>query len=100
MARGLLEDDHKWKICLEEAIAMQPGRACRQLLAVVLLTDEVTEPHTLWNHFKTGLCDDIKHKLHQMTHYQAHQEIPEEDVYDYGLCVMNRPYRNMTSHNG
>jgi len=22
MARGLLEDDHEWRICLEEAIAM------------------------------------------------------------------------------
>ena len=28
MARGLLEDDHEWRICLEEAIAMQPGMAC------------------------------------------------------------------------
>jgi len=25
-----------------------------------------------------------------MTHYQAHQEIPEEDVYDYGLWDLNR----------
>jgi len=90
MARGLLEDDHEWRICLEKAIAMQPGRACHQLLAVVLLTDEVTEPHILWDHFKAGLCDDLKYKLHQMTHYQAHQEIPEEDVYDYGLWDLNR----------
>jgi len=27
MARGLLEDDHEWRICLEKAIAMQPGMA-------------------------------------------------------------------------
>ena len=47
MARGLLEDDHKWRICLEEAIAMQPGMTCRQLLVVILLTDEVAEPHLL-----------------------------------------------------
>ena len=45
MARGLLEDDHEWRICLEEAIAMQPGMVCCQLLAVILLTDEVAEPH-------------------------------------------------------
>jgi len=25
IARGLLEDDHDQRICLEEAIAMQPG---------------------------------------------------------------------------
>jgi len=35
MARGLLEDDHEWRICLEEAIAMQPRMACHQLLVVV-----------------------------------------------------------------
>jgi len=28
MARGLLEDDHEWRICLEEAIAIQPRMAC------------------------------------------------------------------------
>ena len=47
MAKGLLEDDHEWRICLEEVIAMQPRIACYQLLAVILLTDEVAEPHLL-----------------------------------------------------
>ena len=47
MARGLLEDDHEWRICLEEAIAIQPGMVYRQLLVVILLTDEVAEPHFL-----------------------------------------------------
>jgi len=49
MTRGLLEDDHEWRICLEEAIAMQPGMACCRLLVVILLTDEVAEPHLLWD---------------------------------------------------
>jgi len=49
IARGLLEDDYEWRICLEEAIAMQPGMACRWLLVVILLTDEVAEPHLFWN---------------------------------------------------
>jgi len=90
MARGLLEDDHERRICLEEAIAMQPGIACHQLLAVILLTDEVAEPHLLWDQFKAGLFDDVKHKLYYMNHYQANQEIPEDDVYDYGLWDLNR----------
>ena len=55
MARGLLEDDHEWRICLEEAIAIQPGMACCQLLAVILLTNEVAEPHLLWDQFKAGV---------------------------------------------
>jgi len=90
MARGLLEDDHEWRICLEEAITIQPGMACRQLLTVILLTDEVAKPHLLWDQFKAGLCDDVKHKLHHMNHYQADQEISEDDVYDYGLWDLNR----------
>ena len=65
----LLEDDYEWRICLKEAIAMQPGMACRRLLAVILLTDEVAEPYLLWDQFKTGLYDDVKHKLHHMNHY-------------------------------
>jgi len=47
MARGLLDDDHEWRICLEEAVAIQPRMACCWLLAVILLTDEVAEPHLL-----------------------------------------------------
>jgi len=90
IARGLLEDDHEWRICLEEAISMQPGMACHQLLTVILLTDEVAELHLLWDQFKAGLCDDVKHKLHHMNHYQADQEILEDDIYDYGLWDLNR----------
>ena len=64
--------------------------ACYQLLAVILLTDEVAEPHLLWDQFKTGLCDDVKHKLCYMSYYQADQEIPENDIYDYDLWDLNR----------
>jgi len=71
MARGLLKDDHEWRICLEKAIAMQPGIACHQLLGVILLTDKVAEPHFLWDQFKAGLYNDVKHKLHHINHYQA-----------------------------
>jgi len=71
MARGLLEDDYEWRIYLEEAIAMQPEMACCQLLVVILLTNEVAEPHLLWDQFKAGLCDDVKYKLHHINHYQA-----------------------------
>jgi len=90
MTRGLLENDHEWRISLEEAIAIQPGMVCHWLLVVILLTNEVAEPYILWNQFKAGLCDDVKHKIHHINHYQADQEIPEDDVYDYGLWDLNR----------
>ena len=90
MARGLLEDDHKWRICLKEVIAIQPGIACYRLLVVILLTNEVTEPYLFWDQFKTRLCNNVKHKLHHMNYYQADQEILEDDVYDYSLWDLNR----------
>ena len=34
---------------MEKAIAIQPGIAYYQLLAVILLTDKVAEPYILWN---------------------------------------------------
>ena len=90
MVRGLLEDDHEWRICLKEAIAIQSGVACCWLLVVILLTDEVAEPYVLWDQFKAGLCDDVKHKLYHMNHYQADQKITENDTYNYGLWDLNR----------
>jgi len=67
MARGLLEDDHEWRIYLEEAITIQSRIVCHQLLAVILLTN--TKPYLLWDQFKTGLYDNVKHKLHYMNYY-------------------------------
>ena len=90
LQRELLEDDHEWRICLEKAIAMQPGMACHWLLAVILLTDKVAEPHLLQDQFKARLCDDVKHKLHHVNYYQADQEIPEDNVHDYDLWDLNR----------
>jgi len=60
------------------------------LLVVILLTDEIAELHVLWDQFKAGLCDDVKHKLYHMNHYQADQKIPENDIYDYSLWNLNR----------
>jgi len=57
---------------------------------VILLTNEVAKPHLFWNQFKARLCDDIKYKLHHMNHYQADQEILEDNVYNYGLWDLNR----------
>ena len=61
-----------------------------RVLTVILLTDEVAESHLPWDQFKAGLYDDIKHKLHHMNHYQADQEISENNIYNYGLWDLNR----------
>jgi len=48
---------------------MQPGMACCQLLVVILLTDKLAELHLLWDQFKAGLCNDVKHKLYYINDY-------------------------------
>ena len=90
IVRGLLEDNYKWRIYLKETIAIQSRVACCQLLAVILLTDKVAKPYVFWNQFKTRLYNDVKHKLCHMNHYQADQEIPENNVYDYSLWDLNK----------
>jgi len=90
IVRGLLKNDYEWRICLEKAIAIQPRVVCYWLLAVILLTNKVAEPYILWDQFKTRLCDNIKYKLCHMNYYQADQEIPEDNVYNYGLWNLNR----------
>ena len=57
---------------------------------MILLTDEVAKSHILWDQFKSGLYDNVKHKLHYIDHYQVDQEILDNDVYDYGLWDLNR----------
>ena len=46
--------------------------------------------YLLWDQFKAGLYDNVKHKLYHMNHYQADQKIPEDDIYDYSLWDLNR----------
>jgi len=47
MARGLLENDHEWRICLKEAIAIQPGMVCHRLLAVIVRAQFTHKAKTL-----------------------------------------------------
>ena len=52
IARGLIEDDKEWNLCLKEASQIQTGRELRQLYALILSTCEVTYPLKLWNNNK------------------------------------------------
>jgi hypothetical protein len=62
LARGLLEDDNEWMLCLEEASAMASGMQLRELFAVILSHCSPTSPLQLWNRFKQSLSEDYLHK--------------------------------------
>jgi hypothetical protein len=90
IARGLLEDDGEWRLCLQEAAAIQLGRQLRQLFATMLIFCNPTRPHQLWMEFRNSICDDLAHRLRGM-------QVPDtpENVHDYGLFLVNELLRDL-----
>ena len=86
LARGLLENDNEWKLCLEEAAVMQTGHQLRQLFATIIRENwPLNDPLSLWDRFKGSICDDVRHKL-------IHKGIPDptqDQIYDYGLHLLD-----------
>ena len=82
-ARGLLESDEEWKLCLRDAVAMQMGYSVRQLFATILIHCNPTSPHLLWEEFKVQICDDIPRRPDR-------RRWPEERICDYGLYDLNK----------
>lgn len=86
LARGLLEDDGEWRACLQEAAIMQTGTRLRHLFATLLLFCHPTQPEHLWNDFRHFICDDLHHRLV----LSGRNDPSENDVYDYGLYLLDR----------
>ena len=86
LAQGLLQDDGKWRICLEEASAMHTGTHLHYLFATLLLFGEVSQPDQLWIGFRQHICDDLEHCLRTM----GVNNPTEEAAYDYGLFLLNQ----------
>ena len=86
IARGLLEDDHEWSQCLEEARHMQTGAQLRHLFVTILRDCCPSDPRALWDTFWPHICDDLAHKLQ----HDAHIQQPSQDeVHDYGLYLID-----------
>ena len=85
LARGLLEDDGEWRQCLREGSVMHTGSRLRQLFATILLFCNPSRPLALWEEFRDSICDDLAHRLRRM----GINEPCEEDIYDYGLYLLN-----------
>jgi hypothetical protein len=87
-ALGLLENDHEWRLCLQEAGQMQTGYTLRMLFATILFHCNPTSPGLLWNEFKHHICDDLLAKLRHIYRYDNH-EFTQDEVYDYGLHLID-----------
>ena len=91
---GLLENDHEWKQCLQEASQMQIGYTLRMLFATIIFHCNPTSPGVLWNQFKHHICDDLLHKLRTI---YPNRDFTEDEVYDYGLHLIDHVLRNWGS---
>lgn len=80
-ARGLLEDDGEWFLCLTEASQIQNGTSLRYLFASMLLFCQLSTPENLWVQFRDDLCDDLSFRVPNPT---------VDRVHDYGLFLLNR----------
>ena len=87
LAHGLLEDDGEWRLCLQEAGEMHSGRQLRHLFVTLLLFGEPSQPDQLWMLFRDKICDDLEHQLHGI---RLGNPITPDQIYDYGLFLINR----------
>ena len=86
VARGLLADDGEWRLCLDEAAQIKTGTQLRHLFATLLLFSDVSQPELLWRDFRHHICDDLQHRLVAI----GITDPPEEDVYDFGLFLLDK----------
>ena len=85
LRRGLLEDDGEWEICLQDAVEIKTGSQLRHLFTTLLLFCSPAEPHQLWLKFRDQICDDLRHKLHNL----GRIAVSQNDIYDYGLYLID-----------
>ena len=90
-ALGLLEDDYEWIQCLQEAGEMQMGYTLRMLFATILFHCNPTSPGALWDQFKHHICNDLMYRL---TNIHPNRDFAQEEVYDYGLHLIDHVLRN------
>ena len=67
-ARGLLEGDNEWDLCLEEAGLIQTGRQLRELFVSILVHSDPLDPLSLYEHHLSCLSDDCRHRLQVKFH--------------------------------
>ena len=68
---------------------MLTGSVLQSLFAIILLTCFPSEPEVLWDMFKDKICDDLKHVIQTCLWFQ-NCPVTNEDVYDYGLYLLNK----------
>jgi hypothetical protein len=88
LARGLLEHDDEWRQCLKEASSTHAGHKLRSLFSLILRHCTPSQPDKLWEEFKDSICDDLERTLQRQR--PTATVIPLEDIFDYGLFLIDQ----------
>jgi hypothetical protein len=89
-ARGLLEDDGEWRLCLLEAAEMQTGARLRQLFITLLLFCEPSAPAHLWREFRESICEDLHPIIRGLGVHPVDNQDEAEQMHDYGLYLIDQ----------
>jgi hypothetical protein len=84
LACRLLEDDGEWWCTLDEVKKYQTGFILCALFVVILCDCIPSNPLTLWQEYKTYICDDLPQLLPHLGFCNASQEMLD----DYGLYLI------------
>lgn len=95
LALGLLQDDGEWRQCLTDAIYMASASQMCTLFVTILRDCHPTQPEHLWEEFKANLCDDLQIMLGHRGIYNPTQE----QIYDYGLFLLEKEFTQSTANN-
>src|SRR6202040_175204 len=71
----------------ERCAALMPtGHHLHNLFAIILLWSYPNHPDQLWDQFKVNICDD----LHPRLIAGGRLDPTDEDIFDYGLHLLNK----------
>jgi ATP-dependent DNA helicase PIF1 len=79
IARGLLESDEEFDICLTEAATFQTGSQLRHLSAMIVLHNSPAEVGALFERHFASLTDDCRHQLINRFHIANPNDVQIKD---------------------
>ncbi|KAL8587188.1 hypothetical protein ACOMHN_013275 [Nucella lapillus] len=84
--QGLLEDDQHLQLTMEEACATQNPKLLRDLLAIILVSCNPSQPGHLWVNFRDHLAEDFLISFRREVGDEAAQYT--DTIYNQAICAI------------
>jgi hypothetical protein len=98
VARGLVQTDEEWLLCMKEAAEIQTNISkLRELFAIILHNNTPTKPLELWHECKNDLSEDFRQKrtLTQV-HSTTDETVFKETDYDQALNHIDKVLKKLS----